>query len=216
MDDKTLTTNQKKKRVIDDYDDIAREYTEEFFTNTQDEKYIDEFLESLEGLKVLDVGCGNGRDCKYIFQKGFHVRGIDLSMNMLSIAQELVPDVQFEIMDLTNITYPENSYDGIISNCSLFHVPAEELPKTLDSFSKVLKPNGKLLLILQEGLGETMIEEPYRKGVYIYMNYFSVQQLENILAKHRFEIDNIWKEEISGQSELGSKKLIVLSRNKKD
>ena len=215
MDDKTLTTNQKKKRVIDDYDDIAREYTEEFFTNTQDEKYIDQFLESLEGLKVLDVGCGNGRDCKYIFQQEFHVRGIDLSKNMLSIAQELVPDVQFEIMDLTNITYPENSYDGIISNCSLFHVPAEELPKTLDSFSKVLKPNGKLLLILQEGLGETMIEEPYRKGVYIYMNYFSVQQLENILAKHRFEIDNIWKEEISGQSELGSKKLIVLSRNKK-
>ena len=215
MDDKTLTTNQKKKGVIDDYDDIAREYTEEFFTNTQDEKYIDQFLESLEGLKVLDVGCGNGRDCKYIFQQEFHVRGIDLSKNMLSIAQELVPDVQFEIMDLTNITYPENSYDGIISNCSLFHVPVEELPKTLDSFSKVLKPNGKLLLILQEGLGETMIEEPYRKGVYIYMNYFSVQQLENILAKHRFEIDNIWKEEISGQSELGSKKLIVLSRNKK-
>ena len=136
-------------------------------------------------------------------------------MNMLSIAQELVPDVQFEIMDLTNITYPENSYDGIISNCSLFHVPVEELPKTLDSFSKVLKPNGKLLLILQEGLGETMIEEPYRKGVYIYMNYFSVQQLENILAKHSFEIDNIWKKEISGQSELGSKKIIVLSQNKK-
>jgi putative phosphoethanolamine N-methyltransferase 2 len=215
MDDKTLTTNQKKKRVIDDYDDIAREYTEEFFTNTQDEKYIDQFLESLEGLKVLDVGCGNGRDCKYIFQQEFHVRGIDLSKNMLSIAQELVPDVQFEIMDLTNITYPENSYDGIISNCSLFHVPAEELPKTLDSFSKVLKPNGKLLLILQEGLGETMIEEPYRKGVYIYMNYFSVQQLENILAKHSFEIDNIWKKEISGQSELGSKKIIVLSQNKK-
>ena len=64
MDDKTLTTNQKKKGVIDDYDDIAREYTEEFFMDTQDEKYIDQFLESLEGLKVLDVGCGNGRDCK--------------------------------------------------------------------------------------------------------------------------------------------------------
>ena len=36
MDDKTLTTNQKKKGVIDDYDDIAREYTEEFFMDTQD------------------------------------------------------------------------------------------------------------------------------------------------------------------------------------
>lgn len=162
-----LTTIEKKKGVIADYDDIAKEYAEEFFYDTSDNKYIDAFLQSLDGIKILDVGCGNGKDCKYISEKGFEVNGIDLSVGMLAIAKEKVPNGKFEVMDIADIIYPENSYDGIISNCSLFHIPSEELPKTLESFARILKPNGKLLLILQEGLGETMIEEPYRPGVNI-------------------------------------------------
>lgn len=212
---KDLTIEQKKKCVIDDYNDIAQEYTEEFFDDKSDEKYIDQFLQSLEGKNVLDAGCGNGRDCKYINQKGFKVKGIDLSKAMLVIAKKMVPEVDFEVVDITNITYSDNSYDGIISNCSFFHIPVEELPKTLTSFSKILRPNGKLLLILQEGLGETMIEEPFRKGVYIYMNYFSVKQISDLLLKHGFEIDRILREESPNDLELGKGKLIVLSHNTK-
>ena len=212
---KNLTIEQKKKYVIDDYNDIVQEYTEEFFDDKSDEKYIDQFLQSLEGKNVLDAGCGNGRDCKYINQKGFKVKGIDLSKEMLVIAKKMVPKVDFEVMDITNITYSDNSYDGIISNCSFFHISVEELPKTLNSFSKILKPNGKLLLILQEGLGEAMIEEPFRKGVYIYINYFSVKQISELLLKHGFEIDSILKEESPNDLELGKGKLIVLSHNTK-
>lgn len=212
---KNLTIEQKKKYVIDDYNAIVQEYTEEFFDDKSDEKYIDQFLQSLEGKNVLDAGCGNGRDCKYINQKGFKVKGIDLSKEMLVIAKKMVPKVDFEVMDITNITYSDNSYDGIISNCSSFHIPVEELPKTLNSFSKILKPNGKLLLILQEGLGEAMIEEPFRKGVYIYINYFSVKQISELLLKHGFEIDSILKEESPNDLELGKGKLIVLSHNTK-
>ena len=212
---KNLTIEQNKKYFIDDYNDIVQEYTEEFFDDKSDEKYIDQFLQSLEGKNVLDAGCGNGRDCKYINQKGFKVKGIDLSKEMLVIAKKMVPKVDFEVMDITNITYSDNSYDGIISNCSFFHIPVEELPKTLNSFSKILKPNGKLLLILQEGLGEAMIEEPFRKGVYIYINYFSVKQISELLLKHGFEIDSILKEESPNDLELGKGKLIVLSHNTK-
>ena len=64
-----LTAEQKKKGVINDYDDIAKEYAGEFFEDTSDNKYIDAFLESLEGTKILDAGCGNGKDCKYISEK---------------------------------------------------------------------------------------------------------------------------------------------------
>ena len=106
-----LTTEAKKKSVIDDYDDIAKEYTEEFFEDTSDNKYIDIFLESLDGTKVLDVGCGNGRDCKYIAEKGFDINGIDLSIGMLNIAKEKVPNGKFEVMDITDITYSDNLYD---------------------------------------------------------------------------------------------------------
>ena len=213
--EKQLTTEEKKKTVIDDYDDIAQEYTEEFFKDTSDNKYIDKFLYSLDGTKILDVGCGNGKDCKYILEKGFDINGIDLSVGMLKIAIEKVPNGNFEIMDMTNITYSEDSYDGIISNCSLFHIPSEELPKTLESFRRILKPNGKLLLILQEGNGETMVEEPYRPGVHIYMNYFSTEQIQSLLKEYGFSIDYLGKEESPNEFELGNGKLIILSSNEK-
>ena len=70
---------------------------------------------------------------------------------MLAIAKEKVPNGKFEVMDIADITYPENSYDGIMSNCSLFHIPSEKLPKTLESFARVLKPNGKYLYELLFG-----------------------------------------------------------------
>ena len=210
-----LTVEQKKQGVIADYDDIAKEYAEEFFEDTSDNKYIDIFLDSLEGIKILDVGCGNGKDCKYISQKGFDINGIDLSVGMLSIAKEKVPNGKFEVMDMTDITYPDDSYDGIISNCSLFHIPTEELPKTLESFRRILKANGKLLLILQEGNGEMMVEEPYRPGVHIYMNYFSTSQIQELLQQYGFEIGYLSKEESPNEFELGNGKLIVLSSNTK-
>lgn len=216
MNVNNLTIKEKKQSVIDNYDDIAKEYVNEFFEDTSDNKYIDIFLNSLNGKKILDVGCGNGKDCKYILEKGFNINGIDLSIGMLNIAKEKVPNCNFEIMDITKITYPNDSYDGIISNCSLFHIPVEELPKTLKSFKRVLKPDGKLLLILQEGNGETMVEEPYRPGIYIYIKYFSKNEIQKLLQEYGFEIDYLLKKESPNMLELGNRKLIVLSSNRKN
>ena len=210
-----LSTQQKVESVVEDYDDIAREYAEEFYEDTSDDKYIDRFLSSLGGKSILDAGCGVGEDCKYVEQKGFNAIGIDLSTGMLEIAKEKYPAGKFEIMDMTDISYPDNSFDGIISNCSLFHIPTELLPKTLEEFRRVLKPNGKLLLILQEGNGEVMVEEPYRPGVYIYMNYFSAETIEQLLTEHDFKVDGFDREEAPNEFELGNGKLIVFSSNQK-
>lgn len=215
-DIENLSTEEKTKSVIDDYDDIAKEYAEEFYNDTSDNEYIDRFLHSLNGKRILDVGCGVGKDCKYVEQKGFEAIGIDLSEGMLEIAKEKYPNGKFKIMDMTDISYPDNSFDGIISNCSLFHIPTELLPKTLESLKRVLKPNGKLLLILQEGNEEeTMVEEPYRPGVYIYMNYFSAENITKLLKEHNFKVDRVDREEITNEFELGNGKLIVFSSNEK-
>ena len=214
-DIRNLTTQEKTKSVIDDYDDIAREYAEEFYDDTSDDRYIDKFLQSLNGKRILDAGCGVGEDCKYVEQKGFEAIGIDLSQGMLEIAREKYPNGRFQIMDMTNITYPENTFDGIISNCSLFHIPRELLPQTLESFKRVLKPNGKLLLILQEGNEEKMVEEPYRPGVYVYTNYFSTENIKKLLKEHNFRVDSFDREAAPNEFELGDGKLIVFSSNEK-
>ncbi len=75
-DIKNLTTQEKTKSVVYNYDDIAREYAEEFYNDTSDNKYIDKFLQSLNGKKILDAGCRVGEDCKYI-EHNFRVDSFD-------------------------------------------------------------------------------------------------------------------------------------------
>lgn len=61
-----------------------------------------------------------------------------------------------------------------------------------------------------------MVEEPFRPDVHIYMNYFSVNQIQNLLQEYGFKIDYLEKEKALNKFELGSGKLIVLSSNEKD
>jgi len=210
-----LTTKEKVKSVIDDYDDIAEEYADEFYEDPSNRKYIDRFLQSLNGRGILDAGCGVGQDCKYMQEKGFETIGIDLSRGMLEVAKERYPQGRFQLMDMANIAYPDNTFDGIVSNCSLFHIPTEMLPQVLESFKRVLKPDGKLLLILQEENEQVMVEEPYRPGTYLYMNYFSSENIEKLLRKHGFRVDGFDREAALNEFELGNGKLIVFSSNEK-
>lgn len=209
-----LTLKEKIESVISDYDDIASEYANEFYDDPADNKYIDKFLKQLTGESILDAGCGAGEDCKYVEKRGFKAIGIDFSTKMIAEAKTRYPQGNFKQMDMTKINYSDDTFDGIMANYSLFHIPTEQLPQVLENFSRVLKPNGKLLLILQEGNGEMMVEEPYRPGIYVYTNYFSIESISSLLTKYNFDIEAIEREETPNEHELGSGKLVVFTKKK--
>lgn len=79
------------------------------------------------GQKVLDVGCGIGGGDFYMAEKyDVEVLGIDLSINMISLALEhaigLKCSVEFEVADCTTKEYPENSFDVIYSRDTILHI----------------------------------------------------------------------------------------------
>ena len=79
------------------------------------------------GQKVLDVGCGVGGGDLYMAEKfDVEVVGIDLSINMISLAIEraigLKYAVEFECTDCTEKTYPEKTFDVIYSRDALLHI----------------------------------------------------------------------------------------------
>lgn len=209
-----LTVEQKIKSVKDDYDDIAREYADDFYEDTADNGYIEKFLESLLGNLILDAGCGVGEDCKYVEQKGFKAIGIDFSKGMLEIAKQKYPQGNFQLMDMQNIKFPSNTFDGIMSNYSLLHIPREQLKQVLVEFRRVLKEEGKLLMILQEGTIEDMVDEPYRPGVRLYMNYFTIESISTILNENDFEVESYERENTTSEFELGESKLVVYAKRK--
>ncbi len=212
-----MKTDEKIKSVVEDYDDIAQDYADEFYGNKEYEKYIDIFLKSLKGRKILDVGCGNGNDCRYISSKGFNVLGIDISKKMLEIAKANLPNIEFRLMDMCHMDFEDSSFDGIISNCSLFHVPSEILQDTLKEFNRVLKNKSKLFIVVAEGKWEQMVDEPYRSGQReVYMNYFTKEEIQQILENTKFNIKEFLIKHTVSDNALGNDEFVVLAENTKE
>lgn len=94
---------------------------------TQHADTFHQHLQESDGLKepfkVLELGCGYGRDAIWFASKGINVIGTDYSRSMLLKAQENAPSIHFLEMDmreLVNIFLP-NSLDGIWACASMIH-----------------------------------------------------------------------------------------------
>ncbi len=112
----------------------------------------------LDGMKVLDLGCGTGRDCfvisYYVGDKG-EVVGIDMTDEQLDVANKYLP-VQMErfgfkrpnvrfikgyIEDLKSLDLPDNYFDVVVSNCVVNLSPDKE--SVLSEVFRVLKEGGE-------------------------------------------------------------------------
>lgn len=102
--------------------------------------------------KVLDIGCGPGHIALQLVTQmpALEVIGVDLSENMLKIAEEhravcsQGERVSFEIADAKGLDFPDDSFDVVCSNTILHHIP-DPVPFLAEAW-RVLKPGGVLLI----------------------------------------------------------------------
>ncbi|GBG81820.1 hypothetical protein CBR_g34001 [Chara braunii] len=121
-------------------------------THYRDPSFYARFVAMLDlkpGHKVLDVGCGIGGGDFYMAEEfDAEVLGIDLSMNMITIALEraigLKCAVEFEVADCTTRQFPEDHFDVVYSRDCILHI--QDKPALFRSFLKWLKPGGKVLI----------------------------------------------------------------------
>lgn len=181
--------------AVSTYEKIAGTYTRKYFRDKSDLPFIDRFLGHLKpGSKVLDVGCGPGQFSKYISGKGFRVVGIDLSKEMLNIAKKKVPKVRFKLMDMRNLKFDDESFDGLLVAYSLIHIPSKDVVKNLKGFYRILKPEGYILIIAQRGKPDQFINEPFKPSEKMFINFFTKKILQKYLQKARFHV--IFQEEV--------------------
>jgi SAM-dependent methyltransferase len=98
---------------------------------------------------IVDIGCGNGQDTAWLYQQGFNAFGIDASKGMLDQARLRYPHLThiFSQDSLPNLgTLPDQSVDGIFCNNMLMHVPTEQFFRSIQTFKRILRNNGILLL----------------------------------------------------------------------
>lgn len=104
--------------------------------------YIIERLRLQPKLKVLDAGCGAGKNTIFLNEKGFKVYGFDISSKAVSAAKKRIPSVSFVIADAVNLPYAKNYFDFIV-DFGLFHcIPIKKRKYVKSEILRVLKPKG--------------------------------------------------------------------------
>jgi SAM-dependent methyltransferase len=101
-----------------------------------------QYVESQPPFTILDLGCGPGRDLKAFGALGHVAIGLEGSARFAAMARQQGYEVWEQ--NFLNLDLPDNRFDGVFANASLFHVPNQELPRILLELRATLKPRGVL------------------------------------------------------------------------
>lgn len=128
--------------------------------------------------KILDLGCGSGRDTKYFLEKGYDVVAIDGSIEMVKISSKYTGKETLH-MTFKEINFTEE-FDGIWACASLLHVARSEIDEVLYKIYRALKPNGVFYASFKYGNKE-IIKEDGR-----FFNYYDEVSFNNLIKNHPY------------------------------
>jgi len=143
-------------RPMDQNSEYYHQYALGFFesTVTVDMSTLYEpFLSRLPAkARILDAGCGSGRDAKAFAERGHIVDAFDASADLAALASK---HCGFEVAVRRFADFAEiDAYDGIWCCASLLHVPADEMGPTISRLWRGLRPGGCAYMSFKVGAGE--------------------------------------------------------------
>ena len=123
-----------------------------FYPNEELIKFVNKYVDRRKTLKVkkknltfLDIGCGAGRNLKFLLENGFKVIGVDLSKIAINQSKKLLKFYSFDksrykLLNLTSedLNFQENSIDYVISDSTLDSMSNSEFLKTIEIIYKIL------------------------------------------------------------------------------
>jgi ubiquinone/menaquinone biosynthesis C-methylase UbiE len=150
-----------------------------------------------EKLRILDLGCGAGRNQLYLAKRGFEAHGVDISNTGLILTQGRLKEQDLEVYlakcDMKSLPYVESCFDAVICLHTIYHQKLEGIKKTVIEIRRVLKRKG---LLLMNFLSERTYS--YGKGVEIEIGTFVEREgVEKGVLHHfsgREEIERLLKE----------------------
>jgi SAM-dependent methyltransferase len=155
------------------------ERADDYWRGTRDHdvgRNIAELLRHIEGappFRLLDLGCGPGRDLKALRDLGHAPVGLEGLPRFAEMARRHSGCDVLE-QDFLRLALPPADFDGIFANASLFHVPTQELPRVLAELRAALRPRGVLFWSNPHGANE----EGWSRGRYgSFLDWESWKQL---------------------------------------
>jgi ubiquinone/menaquinone biosynthesis C-methylase UbiE len=179
------------KDTIDWYDNNSEEYARSLYSVTPSES-ISLFLSHLPNSpKILEVGCGPGRESKIFIEKGAKVTGVDISVGLLNIAKEKNPQAEYINANFLDLPFNNSVFDGVWSHASLVHLETiMDVEKALSEFNRVLKERGILYVCVKMQMGDkkTAVVTDSLSNHDRFFRYYTKEELAFLLISAGFRI----------------------------
>lgn len=162
-------------------------HAQEFFDGTVNADMTENYNEFLKYMpekgRILDAGCGSGRDSLMFKLLGYNVTSIDGSFEMCKLASKHIKQEVLH-MQFQEINF-KDEFNGIWACASLLHVSSSEIEMVLNKLKDSLKDEGIIYASFKYG-----DYEGNRNGR--YFNDFKEETAINLFKKVNFNIINIW------------------------
>lgn len=131
--------------------------------------------------RVIEIGCGDGRDASEIIKRADWYEGFDPSNGLLAIARHNLPATSFVLADALTYNYPKN-LDVIFAFASLLHVDQQTIAKVFKRAATALRPGGVFYISLKERekYSTEIKQDKYGQRMFYYYN---IETIQNIAGK---------------------------------
>ena len=159
--------------------------------------------------KLLELGCGDGRDLKLFIEKGFDVSAIEIATKSVEKLKERYGNkANISCQDIKNLNFANNSFDIIYAHLTLHYFTDEETTNIFNNIYNLLKINGIFFVkcksnkdsFCNDSQGKKIAENIYFRGH--VRHFFSLDYLKSKLNK--FSIIEIGEEENINYHDLAS------------
>lgn len=183
---------QQLQEVTNCYDLTAEEYANVFY-NELDNKPFDRMIlqrfASENSGKFADLGCGCGHTTKFLVENGVkEIVGIDLSPEMVKIAEKLNKSLTFEVGNMLDLEKNDGEFGAILAFYAIVHFTYEEIERAFSEIYRVLKSSGQFLFSFHIGDEIVSLDEFLNQKVKITFYFFEVDKILQMLEKVGFKV----------------------------
>lgn len=177
-----------KLLTLNSYEAFADQYAKNT-SSLHPENEGQKFIKMLpKHAKILDIGCGPGRDAAIFEQNGLKVVGIDYAPQMIELAKQRTKQSELYVMDIEKLDFPKDTFEGIWASASFLHIPKKKFPEILKYIHNCLKKDGIFFLSLKKGNMEGLEQDARYENAHKFWSYFEEAEIEKILETAQFKV----------------------------